>query len=225
MPSTRSLAFWVLAGIVSFTGLVWVLDVSHHRAPEMSYEGKPLEYWFNQLPRTSISGAGFNAGVGQFGRMLIRSPSGAIRRYGDWIETPEASAKAIGGIGTNALGFYLQKLTRHNGPIENSILKVAHALGYHGFLVDDVDPERGQAVTALILLKPLPPGVVSELVALSTKRNRQIAAAAHCVLTTKKDDLVLLHSPYNNHSIDADLLKILIPPDFLMMRDVSESSR
>jgi len=80
--------------------------------------------------------------------------------------------------------------------------------------LEDIEPERGQAVAALILLKPLPPEVVSQLVTLSTNRNQQIAAAAHCALTTKENELVLLHPDAGKHSIDADLLKIPIPPDF-----------
>jgi hypothetical protein len=40
------------------------------------------------------------------------------------METPEASAKAICGIGTNALTFYVGKLTRRYGPIERAIDKV-----------------------------------------------------------------------------------------------------
>jgi hypothetical protein len=140
--------------------------------------------------------------------MLMRSPSGAVRKYGDWTERPEASAKAIRGIGTNALTFYLGKLTRRYGPLERTIDKVARAVGYHAFLFADVYPERGQAATALILLKPLPPEAVSELATLSTNRNQEIAAAAHCALVTSEGELVTLHSPARKQSLDLDLLNL-----------------
>jgi hypothetical protein len=209
------LMFWLLAGVISAAGLVCGLSVAHQLKPKPSYQGKPLEYWFNQLPMTSISRAGFSASAVQYDHLLLRSPSGAVRKYGGWLEAPEASASAIRAIGTNSLAFYLGKLTRQVGPIESKIYKGARVVGFRGFLgVEDVDWVRGQAVTALILSKPLPPEVVSELVTLSTDRNREIAAAAHCALTTKEDDLVLLHSPASKHSIDADLLKIPIPADF-----------
>jgi hypothetical protein len=214
MLRTRSFAVWQLAGVILVAVLVCGLSAAHQRKSQTSYLGKPLEYWFNQLPMTFTSGTGFSARVMQSDRMLLRSPSGAVRTYGGWMEKPEASAKAIRAIGTNALAFYLWKLTRHIGPIESKIHKVARAVGFQDFLFADVSPERGQAVTALILLKPLPPGVVSELVTLSTNGNREIAAAAHCALTTKVNDLVLLRSPDSKPSVDADLLKIRIPADF-----------
>jgi hypothetical protein len=210
MPRTSSFAAWLLTVVVLVTGVVWGLDVVHQRKPKLSYQGRALEYWFNQLPMTSINGKT----VGQSRHMLMRSASGAVRKYGDWMETPEASAQAIRGIGTNALTFYFGKLTRHYGPVERAIPKVAHAVGYHGFLLADVDPERRQAVTALILLKPLLPEVVSELVTLSTNSHREIAAAARCALTTEENELVLLHPPASQHSLDIDLLNLPILRDF-----------
>jgi hypothetical protein len=212
MLRARSLAVCLLVGVTSVAGLVCGLSVAHQRKSEPFYQGKPLEYWFNQLPMTRIDGAGFYATVIQSDHMLLRRPSGAVRKYGGWTETPEASANAIRGIGTNALAFYLQKLRRHVGTREIQIEKVARAFGFHGFLFEGVDPERGQAVTALILLKPLPPEVVSKLATLTTNRNRDIAAAAHWALTTKEKELVLLHPPDSKESVDVRLLKIPISP-------------
>jgi len=138
-----------------------------------------------------------------------------VKKYGDWLETPEASAKAIRGVGTNALTFYLRKLRRHDSPTEDKVYQIARSAGYRGFLwLEHIEPERGQAVTALILLKPLPAEVVSELVNLSTNKNPQIAAAAHCALTINQNELVLLHPPAGKLSIDADLFRIPIPADF-----------
>jgi len=210
MLKTRSVVVWLLAVGISAIVLVWGLDFARQGKPKPFYQGRPLEYWFNQLPMTSINGQT----VGQSRHLLARSPSGEVKRYGAWMETPEASAKAISFIGTNALAFCLWKLTRHIGPLESKIQKIERAVGFHSFLFLDVSVEREQAVTALILLKPLPPEVIAELGTLSTNRNQEIADAAHCALTTDANGLMLLHSPDSKHSVDADLLKIRIPPDF-----------
>lgn len=175
MPRTRSLDVRLLAAVLSVAALVCGLVVAHHRKTKLCWQGRPLEYWFNQLS----------------GREIMRSPSGAVRRYGAWLETPEASANAIRGIGTNAQGFYLGKLRRHVGTREIQIAMAARAVGFEDFWIRGVDTERGQAVIALILLKPLPPEVLSELVILSTNVNRDIAAAARCVLTVKESELDL----------------------------------
>jgi hypothetical protein len=179
--------------------MVWGLVVAHQRKAKLSWQGRPLEYWFNQLGN----------------REIMRSPSGAVRRYGTWLEAPEASAKAIRGIGTNALGFYLRKLTRHVGTREAQIATAARTVGFEDFLirVRGVDSERGQAVTALILIKPLPPEVVSELLTLSTNGHRDIATAALCALTIKESEPGLLFPPYSrSDSVDADFYRYWGPP-------------
>jgi hypothetical protein len=195
MPRARSLAVYVLVAVLSAVALICGLVVSHQREAKLCCRGKALAYWFNQL----------NA------REVMRSPSGIVRRWGCWLETPEASAKAIRGIGTNGIGFYLHKLKRDPGAVEGQIAMAARSVGFENFLfrIRAVDSERGQAATALILLKPLPPEVVSEVVTLSTNGNRGIAAAAHSVLTMKGSDLGLLYpSDSRSGSVDADLYKI-----------------
>jgi hypothetical protein len=195
MPRTRSLAVCVLAMVLSAAGLIWGLVVAHQRETKLCWQGKTLEYWFNQL----------NA------REIMRSPSGTVGRWGCWLETPEASAKAIRGIGTNGIGFYLEKLRRDPGAGEVQLAMAARSVGLENFLlrIRAVDSERGQAATALILLKPLPPEVVSEVVTLRTNGNRDIAAAARCVLTMQGSDLGLFHpSGSKSGSVDADLRKI-----------------
>ena len=214
MSRTGLVIVSLLAGVILVTGMVWGFGVAHRRVPRPFYLGKPLEYWFNQLPQTRIDGVGFAARVIQRDRETMRSPSGAIRTWGCWIETPQVCASAIRSIGTNALAFYLQKLRRDVGNREGQIALAARRVGYEDFLfrIRGVDSERGQAVTALILLKPLPPWVVSELLTLSTNRNRDIVAAAHCALTTKESALGSLHPP-SKHSIDAELFTMPTPPD------------
>lgn len=215
MPRTRKLGILLLTGVIWLAGLFWGISVARQHRAKSSYQEKPLAYWFNELPMTRIDGVGFNATVIQSDHLILRSPSGDVRRYGGWMEKPEGSAKAIRVIGTNALPFYLRKLARQAGPIESKTWEVARAAGFRGFLgYEKIEWERGQAVTALILLKPLPPEAVSQLVALSTNRNREIAAAASCALKTKEKELGLLHAPISRRSVDGDLVKIPIPEDF-----------
>src|SRR5438270_536161 len=134
MPRTRSLAVCLLAAVLSVAALVYGLVVAHEREAKLYWQGRPVEYWFNQL--------GF--------RGFMVSPSGVIRRWGSWNETPEASAKAVRGIGTNAIGFYLRKLRRHVGTREGQIALAADRVGLEEFLfgIRRVDSERSQAVIA-----------------------------------------------------------------------------
>ena len=195
MLSRRSLGLWLLAGIVSVGGVACWRGIAHQRKPNPSYQGKPLEYWFNQLPMTSKGMSGGSDIVVQGDRMQRRGwRSGTFWEYGSWKEKPEASAKAIRAMGTNAVAFSLHKLTRQNYPIESKIERLAFGVGLHGLLFEDTTPEREQSVTALILLKPLPREAVSKLITLSTNKNGAIAAAARCALATEADELVLTGS-------------------------------
>jgi hypothetical protein len=193
----RFLAFPLLAFL---SGLVFAL----YREPELSYQGMPLNYWFNQLPLTIAQ----PVGVSYASRWMIRGSSGVVRKCGDWIESPETSAAAIRSMGTNAINFYLGKLTRQYGPLKRAIFRSARSLGYHGLLFEEIYPEREQAATALILLQPLPPGAVSVLANLSTNRDPQVAAAAHTVLTSKRSELMFLQHPVRKPELDLDLLNL-----------------
>ena len=114
MLRTRSLAVCLSGALLSVAALVYGLVVAHEVKHKLSWQGRPVEYWFNQL--------GF--------RGFMRSPSGAVRKWGSWNETPEASAKAVRGIGTNAIGFYLRKLKRHVGTREGQIALAASRVGF-----------------------------------------------------------------------------------------------
>jgi hypothetical protein len=85
---------------------------------------------------------GLNATAAQASKMQIRSPAGEVRKYGAWQERPEDSAKAIRAIGTDALSLYLRKLTRTNERIKSEIWRAARAVGFKGFLFQEVHPER-----------------------------------------------------------------------------------
>ena len=118
--------------------------------------------------------------------------TGAVQQYGAWAEEPEASRRAIKAIGTNGLKFYFSKLRQPQaGTFRKRMQKAAFAIGFRRFFFPDVSAEREQAVTALILLKPLPKEAERELLAMSTNGHAEIAGAARCVLIGEPGKMVL----------------------------------
>jgi hypothetical protein len=120
--------------------------------------------------------------------MTLRHPSGAVERYGSWLEPPEASAQAIRAMGSNGIAFYMRRLKSpappphySQTPMRERIQAMAYLFGIRHPLFNDIEAERRQATTALILLRPLPPGSSKELLELS-KGTNGIAVAAQCVL-------------------------------------------
>jgi hypothetical protein len=181
--------FCLLIGFILAAGLVcWVFFADQSRA--LSYQGKSLEYWFHALPLTSTSvGAVRTERVTMFSQVKIQHPpSGTVREYGCWVEDFEASKRAIQAIGSNAIPLYIGKLSqRDRTGFPGEIRKAALRLGLVSF--QDANVERQQAVTALILLKPLPARVVREVAVLSTNSNSEISGAARCVLATQPSRL------------------------------------
>jgi hypothetical protein len=196
MVSERPSKAILLAGLIPLAGALSWLAITHRPHNTLSYDGQTLAYWFNELPMTSIGpGAGPN-GVAECARKTARHiKSGVSRHYGIWSEDPEISKKAIQTIGTKGLEFYLCKLKSQDSVIQRTIQRAAFGIGLRTFLFPDADAERGQAVTALVLLKPLPEETRGELLRLSTNRNAQIAIAAHCVLIAQPSQLSLMLDP------------------------------
>jgi hypothetical protein len=188
---SRRSKLWLLAGSLILGGCLCWVAITENEKPNFSYEGKPLSYWFNQLPMTCSQGApGSEIAVQCARKRAYHIKSGAVQQYGAWGQEPEVSAKAIRKIGTNGLKFYFSKLEGREVPLQSKIQKAAFQIGLRCFLFADVNAEREQATTALILLKPLPQDQVRELLALSTNRNARISGAARCVLATELGNLL-----------------------------------
>jgi hypothetical protein len=111
----------------------------------------------------------------------------------------EVTLKAIRSIGTNGIKLYLSKLRQPDRPLKDKIQKKAFAVGLQRFLFADVTAEREQAVTALILLKPLPPTAIQDLLVLSANSNPGISNAARCVLTTEVKKLPIMEPTLRPH--------------------------
>jgi hypothetical protein len=174
-----SVALGVLGGGI----ICWVGLVTCFRQP--SYVGKPVQYWLDQLPLAEIW-LGWPAKK----IVVLRSvnfakanakPS-AVARDGSLRARPEAATQAVCAIGTNGIGFYMRRLRGRSPPILHGIQQLALRCGVNPSLFRDVETERQQAATALILLKPLPPSTATELLQLSKESNRAVANAAWCVL-------------------------------------------
>jgi hypothetical protein len=194
MLSRRAAKRWLLAGFALFAGSVcWLLATVHHSDRGLAYQGKRVGYWFNQLPMTRMQVVQGRDAFVQSGRKQARHiQTGAVQRYGAWVEEPEASRRAIKAIGNNGLKLYLFKLRQPQaGTFRTRMQKAAFAVGLRRFLFPDVSAEREQAVTALILLKPLPKEAERELLVMSTNSHAEIAGAARCVLIGEPGKLLL----------------------------------
>lgn len=165
---------WLLiAGllVVSFH-LALVARVLLEREPR--HQGKPLNYWFNQLPLTRIVSDGSIVTQDQ-----VQLPG---RRYGSFLETPRGAREAFQDIGTNALAFLLYKLKRSETRSHKPIQMLAIKYGFKRLPLPSIDAERQQAVTGLIFLSPLPPDYLPQVSALATNADPKVATAAKCVL-------------------------------------------
>ena len=145
------------------------------------YQGKPLDYWFSQLPLASVSW------VGGSNRISIL-PHGAARgrTYGSTRESPEAALRAIQEISTNALPFVLAKLQRRLSPLERWIQTVCSRCGMKRPIFADplvLLAERKQAVTALLCLTPLPEESVVRIQKLCAKGNTEVSIYARAALS------------------------------------------
>jgi hypothetical protein len=160
--------------------------------------GKPVQYWLHQLPLARITFVGgtekavvlqsvgftkWEAHYWSAGQLYQAANAKPVVGWdGKAQPTPEASAQAVCAIGTNGIGFYMRRLRGQSSPILHWIQQGASRCGVNRFVFGDVEIERQQAATALILLKPLPESTAKELLELSKQGNRAVASAAWCVL-------------------------------------------
>lgn len=147
------------------------------REQRTEYQGKPLSYWFNQLPLTETQ-PGWHS--------VIKTFSLGNLKYGSFQEKPEKAQEAICAIGTNALPFLFAKLEQPDSPIQRRIQSFASGIGIKHRFFSLPMAERWQAVTALVYLRPLPDQSVRQLLALSTNADRRVADAASYVVTAPK---------------------------------------
>jgi hypothetical protein len=174
--------YGLLLLVALLVGVLIVLFRPSITSPDLPiYQGKPLDYWFGQLPLASVA---WVAGSNRVS-ILPHAAAGG-RRYGSTLESPEAPLKAIQEIGTNAIPFVLAKLQRRLSPIQRWIQTVCSKCGMKRPLFADpleLLAERKQAVTALLCLAPLPEEPVVRIQKLCAKGDSEVTVYARAVLT------------------------------------------
>ena len=155
-------------------------------APNLSYQGKSLRYWFSQLPLDHFHGA---VGDVSTGRWVVDSMQ---RKYGSLLESPANAQAAVREMGTNCLPFFIAKLKKEESPVENKIQRFAFSLGFKRSWFPNVEAQRAQATAGLMCFNPLPPEFLHELEILRTNANQSIAEKARYVLFYQKPNFFML---------------------------------
>jgi hypothetical protein len=171
----------LIFGTIALTAILalLLLVLSSRTSKPLTYQGKPIEYWFVRLPVTPVPPPGVDLGnmqgfVKSFGQ-----------KYGGEGVSDTSGIDAIAALGTNALPFLLAKLQGVDSTIERTVTRAAtnSGVGYLPFRAAEL--ERSQAVTGLIHLKTLTPEATQLLGSLRTNTNRDVASAAAYVLTRR----------------------------------------
>lgn len=154
-----------------------VVAVPLTRRPVPTYQGQPIDYFFERLNVSLFSGS---AGYSMLKKQLAQ-PKQQTRRE------PINDREVFTAFGTNAVPFLMMKLKGQDRSLEKLTARLLHKVGVKRQVFADAQMERGRAVTGLILLPHLPPDVEQNLVTLSTNSNRELAAAARYVREKREE--------------------------------------
>jgi hypothetical protein len=150
------------------------LVLTRHTSKPLTYQGKPIEYWFAQLPITPMPppGVEFSPNI----RAFVTSHG---QQYGS---TNVDGIAAIEALGTNALPFLLARLQGLESVAKKLVTKAATNSGAGYLPFRNADIERLQAVTGLIHVKALTPEARQLITSLSTNTKPDIASSAAFIL-------------------------------------------
>jgi hypothetical protein len=170
--------FWA-----AFAVCLGALLISFSTPSLPEYKGKSLDVWFRGLP-------------------LSNKEEGSVRInvWREWNEegfaygTPNAAYQvecisAIRALGSNAVPYAMDKLTRRGLPYMKAVQKWANKIGLRPAFLRNPERERAQAATALILVSPLPPDALARLNEL-TKDNNSNPQADHVLLLSTNSVLL-----------------------------------
>lgn len=190
--SRKSLTVFVALGVLTVVLAVWLRASTH----QPTHKGHSLGYWFHRLPLVFAYPLPGNPGPNYAMAHREQAADRLGRTYGASKPTAAQALRAVQAIGTNALPFLIQKLGRRESKSQEWIQASAFKCGIKARLFDNVSLQREQAVTALIVLMPLPSHSVRQLETLSTNADNNIKSAAQCVLslTNQYFTLILLQS-------------------------------
>ena len=142
---------------------------------EPLYDGRPLSYWFHELPITMVRvPPGGVRGTISAESVVIRG-----RRYGALKEKSHLTITAIQKMGTNAIPFLFGKLEHRQSPMTKPIEWCASKCRIKKSVFANVEIERAQSITALLALEPLPGNVIDRLQELRIGTNTISYSAAY----------------------------------------------
>ena len=171
MFKKRSKYFWVAGGLaIVIAALLTGEIVRAWSDSRIEYQGKPLKYWFSQTPFTVVGTNGATSMIAFFG---MRDGS----RYGCYLEKQDDVRKSFVAMGSNCLPFLVKKLGGRETPVSRAIRYSEYRLRINLRPVDK-NIERGQALTALTWLSPLPRETYEQIRALNKSSDPHVAAAA-----------------------------------------------
>ena len=154
----------------------------HLKEPVPAFGGKPLGYWFHELPPTMVVKSNT---VATAERITCLGLFGGT--YGSQQVQPSTSIAAIQEMGTSAIPFMLDRLSRHNFPFSRQLDRGAFACGLKSTWFVNRAVERAQAVTGLLALPSLPQSAIDHLNGLRRSSDPAIAASAGFIADAQRD--------------------------------------
>lgn len=152
------------------------------------FEGKPLEYWLNQLPGTRqfresrFTNVSLTYNLTYYGK--VYGPTNPVSKLE---QIDEKAVQAIRTIGTNGLPKLLATLRKQDPSLQKKAARLAARWGWGRYLPDMSDPGRWQAITAFRLLGSAANSAQPQLLVLSTNHDPSVSSAAAMVLNFLED--------------------------------------
>jgi hypothetical protein len=178
-PRTTRFRGYLVASFVGLLAILAFVFLARSSRTGLSYQGKPLEDWFKQLPLAIVSTNG-----------TVASISGTLSMNGRLlVATTNTAEAAIKGMGKAAVPFLCAKLLQPDSSFPQKVCaaRVWLALwtakcGLRLPMPHLPQLERAQAVTGLLALSPLPDEYAARLRAAGSNASPEVAAAAKYVL-------------------------------------------
>lgn len=159
-------------GIMAMCALIWFVPLEQ----SLQHDGRPISYWFSQLPATVATTQGV---------MYCESVTLDGRKYGR--TTHDGALKALSAPDPNVLPYLLRKIQSSDSRYKRFANRWALRVGFGVGPFRDPGIERSQAVTALVHMEHLPPKTLAALRALTTDARPEVAQAAACVLRIRTE--------------------------------------
>jgi hypothetical protein len=159
----------IVAGIIAF----WPLT------REPTYEGRPFNYWLDQLPSTFLVGGGHSR-TSPFAYKTVAEAQAGQTRVKD---VTQRALRAVSTIGPEHLDVLVARLQRQDSRAKITLQRWAVRVGLRVGLMSrmpllSTEVRRGQALTALVELGDAARPIVPELLLLTESRDTNMRLAA-----------------------------------------------